>query len=167
MIKYLIPENMNMNYLASRPERKTQSVSERVVYELQKARYSIWIANIWFTDNAIYNLLIEKVKEGINVEIILSINKIMNCDENAKIQQFIDLGGEFFLINETEDITASHKGFCMVDYSTVIDSGFDDKSYLNPGYSAYFMREYPESLVEHYFNEYFSVKNKFCVNRYS
>jgi hypothetical protein len=158
---------MTMNFLATRPERKIQSISDRIVSELQRARYSIWIANIWFTDNLIYDLLVEKVKEGINVEMLLSINKIMNCDENAKIQQFIDLGGEFFLINENEHNPLLSKRFCMVDYSTVIDSEFEDKTYLASGYSSYFMREYPESLVDHYFNEYFSIKNKFCINRYS
>jgi len=158
---------MTINYLATKPEIKAENVSERIVSELQRAKYSIWIANVWFTDNAIYELLIEKVKEGINVEMLLSINKIMNCDENAKIQQFIDMGGEFFLINEAEHNQILHDRFCMVDYSTVIDSGFEDRTYLNQGYSSYFMREYPESLVEHYFKVYFSVKNKFCVNRYS
>jgi hypothetical protein len=158
---------MTMNFLATRPERKIQNVSERIVEELQRARYSIWIANIWFTDNTIYDLLVEKVKEGINVEMLLSITKIMNCDENAKIQQFIDLGGEFFLINENEHNPLLSKRFCMVDYSTVIDSEFEDKTYRESGYSSYFMREYPESLVDHYFNVYFSIKNKFCINRYS
>ena len=158
---------MTANFLATRPEIRTESVSNRVIGEFQRARYSIWIANIWFTDNAIYDLLIEKVKEGINVEILLSIDHIMSCDEYARLQRFIDIGGELFLINETEQNRILNKGFCMVDYSTVIDSGFEEKTYLEPGYSSYFMHEYPEALVDHYFNEYFSVKNKYCVNRYS
>ncbi|MFN8258822.1 MAG: phospholipase D-like domain-containing protein [Bacteroidales bacterium] len=158
---------MTMNLLAKKTTNQAFTVSEQVVYEFERARYSIWIANIWFTDTAIYNLLMKKLREGINVEVILSAGKFMSCDENARIRKFIQAGGEFFPIRETEENKLCSSGFCMVDYSTVIDNGFTDKSYLQSGYSAYFIREYPEALVEHYFNEYFSIKNNFCVNRYS
>ena len=157
---------MTMSLLAKRTSTRPFTVSEQVVHEFERARYSIWIANIWFTDNAVYNLLMKKLCEGINVEVILSATKILSCDENAKISRFIEAGGEFFPIRETDDYSLCRSGFCMVDYSTVMDNGFIDKSYLQPGYNAYFIREYPEALVEHYFNEYFSIKNNFCVSRF-
>ena len=158
---------MVVNLLVAQPERMVESVNRRIIRELKKARFSIWMANVWFTDNTVYDILIEKVKEGINVEAMLHRNTPLDCKEQAQIQEFIDAGGEFFLINETGHNHMLNKGFCMIDYSMVIDEEFDGKSYLEPGFSPYFMREYPEALVDHYINQYFSVKNKYSINRYS
>ncbi len=155
-----------MSYLAAKPKQVIESVKQRITREFEQARFSIWVANVWFTDDEIVDLLIKKVEEGLNVEIILNKNRTMDCKELAKLQEFIDAGGEFYLINETEDNQMFNKGFCMLDYATIIDDEFEDNSHLNAGFSTYFLREYPEALVEHYINQYLSVKNNYCINRY-
>jgi len=155
-----------MNFLAAKPRQVIESVNQRITRELEQARFSIWIANVWFTDDKLVDLLIKKVEEGLNVEVILNKNRTMDCKEQVKLQEFIDSGGEFYLINETEHNKMFDKGFCMLDYATIIDDEFKDQSHLEPGFSTYFLREYPEALVEHYINQYLSVKNNYCVNRY-
>ena len=155
-----------MSYLAARPRQVIESVKQRITREIEQAKFSIWVANVWFTDEEIIDLLIKKVEEGLNVEIILNKNKALDCKEQAKLQEFIDTGGEFYLINEAEGNRMFNKGFCMLDYATIIDDEFEDKSHLESGFSTYFLREYPEALVEHYINQYLSVKNNFCINRY-
>ncbi len=156
-----------MNFLAAKPRKVIESVNHRIIKEINQAKFSIWIANVWFTDEEIVDLLIKKVGEGLNVEIILNKNRAMDCKEQAKLQEFIDSGGEFYMINETENNRMFDKGFCMLDYATIIDDEFEDKSQLETGFSTYFLREYPEVLVEHYINQYLSVKNNYCINRYS
>ncbi len=157
---------MIMSYLAVKPRQIVESANQRIARELEQARFSIWIANVWFTDKKLIDLLIKKVREGLNVEIILNKNKSLGCREQAKLQEFIDAGGEFYLMNETDGNRMLDKGFCMLDYSTIIDDEFEDRTHLEPGFSTYFLREYPEALVEHYINQYLSVKNNFCINRY-
>lgn len=155
-----------MSYLAAKPRQVIESVKHRIIREFEQARFSIWVANIWFTDEEIIDLLIKKVEEGLNVEIILNKNRMLDCKEQAKLQEFIDAGGEFYMVNETVVNRAFEKGFCMLDYATIIDDDFEDRSHLEPGFSTYFLREYPEALVEHYINQYLSVKNNYCINRY-
>jgi hypothetical protein len=161
------PKGMTINYLATKPERQSRNVSTRIADEIEHASYSIWIANIWITNNRIFELLIEKAKYGLNVEIILDKGIWMDCEDLHKLQKFIDAGGELYLTEEQEDMPSPEKAFCLIDNCVVIDHQFDDESYKRQGYSNYFMREYPETLVEHYINEYFSVKMNCCVNRYS
>ena len=156
-----------MSYLAVKPRQVVESVNQRIIRELDKARFSIWIANVWFTDDEIVDLLIKKVEEGLNVEVILDKNRLLDCREKARVQEFIDAGGEFYLVYETERNQMFNKGFCMLDYATVIDDEFEDRTHLKQGFSTYFLREYPEALVEHYINQYLSVKNNCCINRYS
>lgn len=158
---------MTVNFVAAQPEKMIENVNSRIIRELKKARYSIWLANVWFTDKTIYNILIEKINEGINVEILLPKNVPLNYHELSQVQDFIDAGGEFFLITETGHQSRPNKSFCLVDFSTVIDDDLDYKPIRGKGYSDYFMKEYPEALVEHYINEYFLLKNNDCISRFS
>jgi ornithine carbamoyltransferase len=158
---------MTINYLARKPEQKIQDAGMRLAIELERARYSIWIANIWITNNELFELLIDKAKQGLNVEIILDKGVWMDCEDLHKLQRFIDAGGEFYLTKELENAIDLNGAFCLIDNSVAVDHVSDNQSYKRHGYSNYFMREYPETLVDHYINEYFSVKKKYCVNRYS
>jgi len=157
---------MTVNFVAAQPKEMIETVNSRIIRELKKARFSIWLANVWFTDKTIYNLLIEKVNEGINVEILLHKDAPLNCHELSQVQDFIDAGGEFFLINEAGQHNGLNKSFCMIDFSTVIDDDLDFQPVIGTAYSAYFMKEYPEALVEHYINEYFLLKNNYCISRF-
>ena len=79
---------MIINFLLTKPVIEKETVSRKIIRELKKARYSIWLANIWFTDNEIYELLIEKLREGLNVEIVLNSNN-WTIYENSSIQKLL------------------------------------------------------------------------------
>jgi hypothetical protein len=158
---------MTINYLARKPEWRIQDAGMRLAIELERARYSIWIANIWITNNELFELLIDKAKQGLTVEIILDKGVWMDCEDLSKLQRFIDVGGELYLTQDRENGLDLHNAFCIIDNSIAIDHESDNKTYKQSGYCNYFIREYPETLVEHYINEYFSVKKNCCLNRYS
>jgi hypothetical protein len=154
---------MIINFLLTNAQIERETLSNKIIRELKKARYSIWLANIWFTDNDVYKLLLEKLKEGLNIEIVLSRNPL-SVYENAKIQKFIDLGGEIFIINEYKN--KNDNQFCIVDYSTIINNGFRTEHRLKPSQGSIFLKETQETLIEQYINEYMQLKNNYCINRY-
>jgi hypothetical protein len=158
---------MTISYLATKPEWKVQNAGMMMAIELERASYSIWIANIWITNDDVFELLIDKAKQGLNVEIVLDKGLWMDCNDLSKLQRFIDAGGEYYLMEEQEDCLSPEKAFCIIDNCVAIDHQSDNRSYRKQGYCNYFMREYPETLVDHYINEYFSVKKNCCANRYS
>ena len=156
---------MIINFLLTNQLIEKETVSRRIIRELKKARYSIWLANIWFTDNEIYNVLIEKLNEGLNVEIVLNTNN-WTVYENSNIQKLIDAGGEIFLTNDAFDIPKLTDKYCIVDYSTVINDNVQQEHSLKPGLGASFVKENQETLVEQYINDYLLLKNNYCKNRY-
>ena len=156
---------MIINFLFTKPVIEKEAVSRKIITELKKARYSIWLANIWFTDNEIYDVLIEKLHEGLNVEIVLSSNN-WSIYENSGIQNFIDAGGEFFLTDEINELNKSSDKYCIVDYSTVINNNKKQEYSLKPGLGASLVKENQETLVEQYINDYLLLKNNYCKNRY-
>jgi hypothetical protein len=158
---------MTINYLAAKPEWKPQNVGIRIAEELERARYSVWIANMWITNDEIFELLINRAKQGLNIEIILDKGFWLDCSDKQNLQRFIDAGGELYLTEEHEESMIPENSFCVIDNCVAIDHESGSRSYRKSGYSNYFMKEYPETLVEHYINEYFSLKRTCCVNRYS
>jgi len=156
---------MIINFLLTKPVIEQETVSRKIIRELKRARYSIWLANVWFTDNKVYNVLIEKLQEGLNVEIVLKSNQ-WTMYENSNIQEFIDAGGEIYLLNETDNDIVSVEKYCIVDYSTVINDYFKPVLHLKPGQGALFVKENQETLVEQYINDYLLLKNNYCINRY-
>jgi hypothetical protein len=158
---------MTISYLATKPEWNVQDARMSLSVELERACYSIWIANIWITDNGIFELLIEKAKSGISVEILIDNGLWLDCDDLAILQRFIDAGGELFILEEKYQIFKPENAFCIIDNCVAIDHQIENKPHKQNGYSNYFMREYPETLVEHYINEYLSVKKNCCANRYA
>ena len=156
---------MIINFLLTSPVIEKETVSLKIINELKKAKYSIWLANVWFTDNEIYEVLISKLNEGLNVEIILDTNN-WSVYENSKIQKFIDAGGEIFLFDEISDRNKINDKYCIVDYSIVINNKFKQEYSIKPGLGASYIKENQETLVEHYINDYLLIKNNYCVNRY-
>lgn len=156
---------MIINFLLTKPLIEQETVSRKIIRELKKAKYSIWLANVWFTDNKIYDVLIEKLLEGLNVEIVLNSNQ-WTLYENSNIQEFIDAGGEIYIVTETNESNAPDDKYCIVDYSTVINDDFKQEFFLKPGQGGNLLKENQETLVEQYINEYLLLKNNYCINRY-
>ena len=158
---------MIINFLLSNTQIERETISNKIIRELKKARYSIWLANVWFTDNHVYKLLLEKLEEGLNVEILLGIGA-MSVYENAKLQKFIDFGGEIFIVNEMDHKKLNKKlsQFCIVDYSTIINNDTQAENSLKPNRGSLFLTENQETLIEQYISEYMNLKNNYCINRY-
>lgn len=154
---------MIINFLLSNLKLGQETISNKIIRELEKARYSIWLANVWFSDDDVFNLLLKKLDEGLNVEVVLKTCQ-MTVYEHAKIQKFIDLGGEIFIINELE--ACKKDKFCIVDYSTIINNNFQSEQRLKPTQGSIFLKETQETLVEQYISQYLHLKNNYCINRY-
>ncbi|OQX97111.1 MAG: hypothetical protein B6I20_13360 [Bacteroidetes bacterium 4572_117] len=156
---------MIINFLLTKQVIEQETISRKIIRELKKARYSIWLANIWFTDNEVYDVLISKLNEGLNVEIVLNSNH-WNFYENSNIQKFIDAGGEIYFVTESNENNVSNDKYCIVDFSTVINDYFKPEYLLKPGQGASFIKENQETLVEQYIHDYLLLKNNYCINRY-
>lgn len=93
-----------------------------IMEEIRKAKFSIWIAVAWFTLDEIYDLLVEKKKEGVNVRIIVS------DDSNNQIKKDKyknDLNILLYPKFGSYNTNMMHHKFCIIDSHTVLDGSFN------------------------------------------
>lgn len=97
-------------------------IKKEIIQGIRNAKYTIWIAVAWFTDEDLFEELIVKKDAGLNIRIITS-------DENTnkklidKLEQYFDvkkvpLKGKY-LSNRT------HDKFCIIDFEYVMHGSFN------------------------------------------
>ncbi|MBN2757521.1 MAG: hypothetical protein JXR51_10120 [Bacteroidales bacterium] len=155
---------MIINYLISNPRIEKESLNKQILNEIKKAKYSIWFANIWFSNKKLYQILMDKLDEGLNVEILVNPNFI-SLNENYLIQDFIDNGGELYTLPYNNDTFFTNK-YCIIDYSKVISEDFKSEYSIKPNQGSAFIRESDSTMLEHYINDYMLLKNNYSINRY-
>jgi len=97
------------------------AIEEQIKEELAKAKYIIWAAVAWFTDKEIYNLLVRKRIEGVNVQLLI-INDEIN--ENSGL----NFGKDFWVRKVPKKglfENLMHHKFCIIDLKTVIHGTYN------------------------------------------
>jgi len=49
-------------------------IQNEILDEIRKAKYTIWVAMAWFTNKVLYDALVERKKQGVNVQIVIDDN---------------------------------------------------------------------------------------------
>lgn len=95
---------------------------DKIIHEISKAKFTIWIAVAWFTLDEIYELLIQKQKEGIDVKIIVSkdeINKVKFDKYSGQLN--IMAYPKFGKFNDN----LMHNKFCVIDLQKVLHGSYN------------------------------------------
>lgn len=89
--------------------------------ELEKAKYTIWVAVAWFTDRDLANLLYKKAKQGVNIQIVLNDDKINSTLKEKLMEHF-----EVFLAPSNDKFNKlMHNKFCVIDLEKVIHGSYN------------------------------------------
>ena len=98
-----------------------EDIQKQILAELEAAKYTIWVAVAWFTDPVLFQKLIEKKNQGVNVQIIIMNDQInLNGELNFEAQfetKRIPKNGYF------ENIT--HHKFCVIDLQRTINGSYN------------------------------------------
>jgi len=98
-----------------------EDIQNQIIEQLKLAKYSIWVAVAWFTDKILFDLLIEKKREGLNVQII-----VINDDINKNYGQPYERYFETYRVNPTGKYqNIMHHKFCVIDLKTVIHGSYN------------------------------------------
>lgn len=97
-------------------------IQDTIIQGIRNAKYLVWVAVAWFTDKTIYNELLEKQKEGVDIKIIISndsgnktlINQLEDSFECVKV----DKRGYW-----NNDIM--HDKFCIIDLEYVMHGSYN------------------------------------------
>jgi phosphatidylserine/phosphatidylglycerophosphate/cardiolipin synthase-like enzyme len=88
-----------------------------ITQELNEAQIYIVVAVAWITDKSLWNILIKKALEGVNVEVIL-VQDETNKKYLPEIIDFIKSGGNLFWDDH-------HHKFCVIDMKTIITGSYN------------------------------------------
>lgn len=83
---------------------------------------SVYVAVAWFTDPKIFNLLMEKLDQGVKVELIIT-NHQFNRDSRNDFDA-LNRNGGFFATCGSDD-SLMHNKFCIVDHNYVLNGSFN------------------------------------------
>lgn len=98
-----------------------EDIESKIVNEIRDAKYLIWIAMAWFTNETLYKELIAKKEQGVTVEIILDNNEI---NDRAAFRLEDNFPTHRISINSRYP-NLMHDKFCIIDLNTVIHGSFN------------------------------------------
>lgn len=97
-----------------------REIKQRIISSLLKATTNINVAVAWLTDEDIIRVLIQKRKEGISVQIVISNSK-ENFVNVYKFKSFLTNGGSLFIAHTP----FMHNKFCIIDNSVIINGSYN------------------------------------------
>ena len=98
-----------------------EDIQNQIIEEIKRARYTIWVAVAWFTDQKLFEELVQKKKEGLNVQVI-----VIDDDINRKYGfPFEDYFETYRLPEQGMFKNIMHNKFCIIDLNTVISGSFN------------------------------------------
>jgi hypothetical protein len=99
-----------------------EDIKKHIIEELQKAKSEILIAVSWFNDMDLFELICEKAKENVKIEVIIT-NDHINIDKNKmNWYNLIDLNGKVYLYKKGKIM---HLKECIIDNEIFIQGTYN------------------------------------------
>lgn len=96
-----------------------ENIKELIISEINKAEFLIWVAVAWITDCDLANLLFEKQKQGLNIQLIINDDEI-----NKKLGKAGKLE-DYFQVYKISSNKLMHNKFCIIDLKTVLHGSYN------------------------------------------
>lgn len=101
-------------------------IDDQIENELNKAKYSIRVAMYSLNDQYLFNILCNKAKSGVAVELVVSPKQLIQNQDKINLERLIEYSGNLFIFNVSSGTYDDmHNKFCIVDYHTVITGSFN------------------------------------------
>jgi phosphatidylserine/phosphatidylglycerophosphate/cardiolipin synthase-like enzyme len=99
-----------------------EQIQKNIIEQIELARFTIWVAVAWFTDRILFDHLVAKKNQGVNIQLIIIDDEINNNSglnfeekfETYRLEKF----GKY-------DENIMHNKFCIIDLKTVIHGSYN------------------------------------------
>lgn len=98
------------------------NIRQQIIKTLDEATDEILVAVYWFTNQQLFTILCDKLRDGKKVSLIIHNDYINNRDAGLNFQSFIDLGGQFYFSDAENPM---HNKFCVVDNKILINGSYN------------------------------------------
>jgi hypothetical protein len=99
------------------------NIRSQITKELLGANKSIFAAVAWFTDQRLFNILCDKAKQGLNVQLIV-VDDFITRGCNIDYLDLEKVGGKIYLIDENKG-ALMHNKFCVIDEMNTITGSYN------------------------------------------
>ncbi len=99
-----------------------ENIRKEILQIIDGANEEILVAVYWFTHPLLFNKLLEKLKEGKKVSLIIHNDYYNNRKSGLDFNCFIKLGGNFYFSKAENPI---HHKFCVVDSRNLINGSYN------------------------------------------
>lgn len=99
-----------------------KNIRSQILTELDAANNEIFVAVYWFTNQDLFDKLLEKLDAGIQISLIIHNDYINNRETGLPFQKFIDKGGKFYFSSSDNPM---HNKFCVIDKSVLINGSYN------------------------------------------
>jgi len=98
-----------------------EEIQSQIIEQIEYSRFMIWIAVAWFTDKVIFNKLLDKKDQGVNIQLIINDDQINDLSKLNYEKEF-----ETYRIPKSSKYeNIMHNKFCIIDLSTVIHGSYN------------------------------------------
>ncbi|OAV65869.1 Heat shock protein 70 [Bacteroidales bacterium Barb4] len=133
-----------------------KDIRKNILSELDRATEKIVVAVYWFTNEELFQKLMDKVSEKITVELIIHNDCINNRKTGLQFQEFIDAGGNFYF---SDGINPMHNKFCAIDNKILITGSYNWTYYAeNKNRENILLIEEEQDIIDAFTNEFDRLK---------
>jgi hypothetical protein len=132
-------------------------ISKHISERLISANKSIHVAVAWFTNESLFDILLDKVREGVNVELIINNDHINNHQNGLDFNEFIRIGGKLYFADTSR---LMHHKFLIIDNLSLISGSYNwtyNAEYRNTENIILFESK---EVVERFEEEFYFLKSK-------
>lgn len=130
-------------------------IAKQIKSRLLTAEKSIDIAVSWFTNSELLEPLLLKLKENVDVQLII-VNDTLNINpKGLNFQHFIDNGGKLFLCNPSE---LMHNKYCIIDNKELFSGSYNWTYFAETKNFENILFSTDSSVVKQYIENFESIK---------
>lgn len=133
-----------------------EDLQRQIIEQIRCAKFTIWVAVAWFTDEVLFKELVKKQQQGLSIEVIIIDDKI---NRNAGLP-FEEYFNTYRIEPEGYFENIMHHKFCVIDLQTTIHGSY------NWSKKAQYNRETLEvsggrDIAEKFAEEFIRLKKKY------
>lgn len=128
--------------------------------ELKAASGSIYVAVAWFTDAKLFDILCQKAKDGLDVQLMVMDDDItQNCMINYKVLEAS--GGRLYMIDPGFTGVVMHHKFCVIDGNTTITGSYNWSYKAQSNHENITITKDDVQLAEMFLTEFKNIKEQY------
>ena len=137
-----------------------EKIHKQIEIRLQESQTSIRLAVAWLTDQKLFDIICEKAKNGIKVELIIANHEI-NQDSSIDFSKLKQNGGSLYWIGKGYKYEAlMHNKFCIIDNRVLITGSYNWTQKAKSNHESITVIEEDDNLILDFNQEFDKIINK-------